>query len=153
MKLINQHQNLWQLKHWLTVVIGAANMLYMSAAFTETLKDPTQPPVTLNNLTAADNAISVGPVLQSVMIGPQTQAAIINGEKVLIGKKYQSATLIKVSEDKVILRNPDMTTQTLLMDYAIERKMVSPEAHLPTSKINAKHSAKPITKPIEVREK
>ena len=96
MKLLNQHQRLWQLKQWLAIVIGTTNMLYMSAAFTETLRDPTQPPAILNNVAATDNAISTGPVLQSVMIGSQYQAAIINGEKVLLGNPVLSQFLVAI---------------------------------------------------------
>jgi hypothetical protein len=45
----------------------------------------------------------------------------------------------------------------LLMDYAIERKMILPEANSTTSKINVKHTSKPMAKdsakPIEISEK
>jgi MSHA biogenesis protein MshK len=155
MKRLNRHQYLLQLSQYLAIVIGIVTMLYMPTSLAQTLKDPTQPPAILSSVAATDNTVPAGPVLQSVMIGPQTQAAIINGEKVFLGKKYQSATLIKVSEGKVILRNPDMSTQTLLMDYAIDKKMVSPEIILTTPKI--KNTSKPITqdgtKPIEISEK
>lgn len=155
MKLLNQYQYLQQLNQWLAIVIGIAIMLYMPISLAGTLKDPTQPPATLSSAAATDNTEPAGSVLQSVMIGPQTQAAIINGEKVFLGKKYQSATLIKVSEGKVILRNPDMSTQTLLMDHAIDKKMLTPETISTTQKI--KHTSKPMTKdgakPIEISEK
>ncbi len=162
MKRLNQHQSLRQLKQWLAIVIGAASMLYMPAAFTETLKDPTQPPATLNSATVTDTITSAGPVLQSIMIGPQYQAAIINGEKVLLGKKYQAATLIKLNEREAVLRNPDMSTQTLLLDFAINKKILTPSltpnnltpgVDATTDKIKIKLSPKPISKSIEVSEK
>ena len=158
MKHLNQHQYLQPLKKWLTIVIGIAAMLYMPTVLAETLKDPTQPPATLNSATTTDNMVPAGPVLQSIMIGPQYQAAIINGEKVLLGKKYQAATLIKLNEREAVLRNPDMSTQTLLLDFAISKKNLAPSNLIPsldatTDKINIKHSPKPMTKPIEVSEK
>ncbi|MDP3306959.1 MAG: hypothetical protein Q8S50_01715, partial [Methylotenera sp.] len=65
-----------------------------------------------------------GPVLQSVMLGSQYRAAIINGKKVMLGGKYENATLIKINEREAVLRNSDMTTQTLAMDYAGIKKAV-----------------------------
>ena len=91
----------------------------------EQLKDPTQPPVSLSNETATGNSHAItGPVLQSVMIGAEYLAAIISGHKVMLGSKYEQATLIKVNEHEAVLRNPDMTTQILAMDYAGVKKMV-----------------------------
>ena len=58
----------------------------------------------------------------------------------MLGKKYQQATLIKLDEHKAVLRNPDMTTQTLVMDFAIEKKIVSPVVASTTSKNKAKRS-------------
>lgn len=89
----------------------------------ELLTDPTQPPAVM--LGAVTEAVA-GPVLQSVMIGPKYHAAIISGQMVLLGKKYGEATLVYLSNQKAVLRNPDMTTQTLAMGYAIEKKPVLP---------------------------
>jgi MSHA biogenesis protein MshK len=142
MKLINRFHFTNQLKLTLVVLLCIANTLYIRAALAEGLKDPTQPPASLYSASGQDTAVSPGPVLQSVMIGTQYRAAIINGEKVMLGKKYQQATLIKVNEHEAVLRNPDMSTQTLSMDYAIEKKILPPAA---TPFIKSKqHSSKPI---------
>jgi MSHA biogenesis protein MshK len=128
-------------KQLLVALLGMANTLTVVA---DTLKDPTQPPASLYSEVSASNEEVTSPVLQSVMIGPQLRAAIINGEKVVLGGKYQQATLIRLNEHTAVLRNPDMTTQTLSMDYAIEKKIIAPAAASPAAKRKVKHSSKPI---------
>ncbi len=128
-------------KKLLVALLGIVNILTAQA---DTLKDPTQPPASLYGEVSVSSEVVTGPVLQSVMIGPQLRAAIINGEKVLLGGKYQQATLIRLNEHSAVLRNPDMTTQTLVIDYAIEKKIIAPVAASPVAKRKVKHSSKPI---------
>jgi MSHA biogenesis protein MshK len=138
--------HLSRLRLLLLALLGLAITLGFCNAKAETLKDPTQPPASLySDATASDDPKVVsGPVLQSIMIGPQFRSAIINGQKVMLGKKYEQATLISLDEHKAVLRNPDMSTQTLLMDYAIEKKIVSPGASPSAAKRKVTHSSKPI---------
>ncbi len=128
-------------KQWLVALLGILNTLTAQA---DTLKDPTQPPASLYSEISASNEEAASPVLQSIMIGPQLRAAIINGEKVVLGGKYQQALLIRLNEHTAVLRNPDMTTQTLSMDFAIEKKIIAPAAASPAIKRKVKHSSKPI---------
>jgi MSHA biogenesis protein MshK len=125
----------------LAALLSIANILLAQA---ESLKDPTQPPASLYSEAVANNEVATGLVLQSVLIGAQYRAAIINGQKVMLGKKYQQATLIKLDEHKAVLRNPDMSTQTLVMDFAIEKRIVSPVVASHTTKNKAKRSPNPI---------
>lgn len=115
-----------QLKLLLSVLLGMVITMTIHTTQADALKDPTQPPASLYNGVETNGEVAALPVLQSVMIGPQYRAAIINGQKVLLGKKYERATLIRLNEHEAVLRNPDMTTQTLVIDYAIEKKIVSP---------------------------
>jgi len=107
------------------MIVGMLMLLMMHLAQAEQLKDPTQPPASLSNdIATGSNPVITGPVLQSVMIGSEYRAAIINGQKVILGSKYEQATLIRVNEHEAVLRNPDMTTQVLVMDYAGVKKTV-----------------------------
>lgn len=120
-----------------------ATLLFAVAAQADALKDPTQPPAVLD--TNTDNnvteSITASPTLQSVMIGAQYKAAIINGQKVFLGKKYEEATLIKLSENSAVLRNQDGTTQTLTMDYgAIKKTNVTPSDSELKAKSNVKRN-------------
>ena len=117
-----------RLKPLLIVIFGVAILMNIDTALAESLKDPTQPPASIYSNTDDSSGALASPILQSVMIGPHYRAAIINGKKVLLGKKYEQATLVKLNEHEAVLRNPDMTIQTLVMNYAIEKKIVSPIA-------------------------
>jgi len=146
-----------KLKPWLSFSLALANMLCISISFADTLKDPTAPPASLNTITSAYNKVETGPILQSIMIGPQTHAAIINGQKVLLGQKYLASTLIKLNEHEAVLRHPDMSTQILSMDFAIDKKLTTPvmddSKRQQKSQEKVKHQSKLNTKPIELSEK
>ena len=115
------HQPLQKaIKLLLNPACGLLLSLTSTNALAEILKDPTQPPAAFSNPTSNENNPITGPVLQSVMIGPQYHG------------QYQNATLIKINEREVVLRNADRSTQTLLMDYAVIKK-TSP-AILPKTK-------------------
>ena len=112
------HPTQHQLKLLLSVSCGMFLLMMEHDVKAEGLKDPTQPPASLSAETTNENGQANSPVLQSVMLGSQYRAAIINGQKVMLGGKYENATLIKINEREAVLRNSDMTTQILAMDYA-----------------------------------
>jgi MSHA biogenesis protein MshK len=116
------HPTQKQLKLFLSVSCGMFLLMMDHDIQAEGLKDPTQPPAALSAETTNENGQVAGPVLQSVMLGSQYRAAIINGQKVMLGGKYENATLIRINEREAVLRNSDMTTQTLSMDYAGVKK-------------------------------
>jgi MSHA biogenesis protein MshK len=142
-----------QAKNCVAFFIAMTILLYVANSFADTLKDPTQPPALLNSESSVESETPTGPVLQSIMIGPQTHAAIINGEKVSLGQKYQTATLIKLNEHEAVLRYPDMTTQTLTMDFAMRKKLTLPVMDDSKAQQKIKQQSKPNTKTIEVSEK
>jgi len=100
-------------------------LLTMHNVQADNLKDPTQPPASISGQTDSAEVSNI-PALQSVMIGTHFSAAIINGQKVMLGGKYMEAKLIKVNENEAVLQNPDKTTQILKMDYAGMKKNVTP---------------------------
>jgi len=112
------HPTQYQLKLMLSVSCGMFLLMMEHDIQAEGLKDPTQPPASLSAESTNENGQTAGPVLQSVMLGSQYRAAIINGQKVMLGGKYENATLIRINEREAVLRNSDMTTQILSMDYA-----------------------------------
>ena len=112
------HPSQKQLKLLLSVSCGMFLLMMEQDVQADGLRDPTQPPASLSAESSSTNGQATGPVLQSVMLGSQYRAAIINGQKVMLGGKYDNATLIKINEREAVLRNSDMTTQVLAMDYA-----------------------------------
>jgi MSHA biogenesis protein MshK len=111
---------------FLILCIGMANLLLAYSVKAEPLIDPTQPPASLfeaaNGTAAAD---FTGPVLQSVLIGPHYRAAIISGEKVMLGQKYGQSTLIQLNEREAVLRHADRSTQTLALHPIIVKKVMT----------------------------
>jgi MSHA biogenesis protein MshK len=116
------HPTQKQLKLMLSVSCGMFLLMMEHDIQAEGLKDPTQPPASLSAEITSENGQASGPVLQSVMLGSHYRAAIINGQKVMLGGKYENATLIRINEREAVLRNSDMTTQTLAMNYAGVKK-------------------------------
>ena len=72
------------------------------------LADPTRPPA---GLAAPDvsGAVSGGPVLQSVMLSSGRKAALISGQVVLLGGKYGSARLVRLTESEAVLKEGSET--------------------------------------------
>jgi MSHA biogenesis protein MshK len=99
-----------------------------SLAYADALRDPTQIPSSVapseSGSTNSTQAIpqNSGPVLQSVILGAQYRAAIINGKKIKLGDKYEQARLVALSEYSATLRNPDGSKQTLTMEYSAVKK-------------------------------
>lgn len=106
-----------------TSILLVINFLVCSNVCAETLTDPTLPPVAFDSRSKVE--LEAVMTLQSVMRGPNYQAAIINGKKVLLGEKYGGATLIRLSENEATLRNADMTMHVLKMEYNINKKLVN----------------------------
>ena len=108
--------------------IGTIWLLTLNTAYAEALKDPTQPPLAFYNQAHSIDGSGLldGPVLQSIILGANYHAAIINGQKVMLGKKYDGATLIRLNEREAVLRNPDNTLKILTMEYAIQKKILPP---------------------------
>ncbi len=111
---------------YLNLTLSMTALTLATLAVGEELTDPTMPPPAFVAGTAETQ--SVGPMLQSVMLGEKRKAAIISGETVLLGKKFQGATLIKVTEFEAVLLNADGSRQVLSMQYPVDKKIVAEPA-------------------------
>ena len=85
------------------------------------MKDPTRPPTALTG--APDEGLRAPPVLQSVIIAKGSRAAIIDGERVEVGGRFRDATVVRITEDEVVLRQ-DGVAQVLKMYPDVEKKTV-----------------------------
>jgi MSHA biogenesis protein MshK len=77
-------------------------MVLLAPALAQQLPDPTRPPTVIGQ---GEEVVSVGPVLQSVLIAPDRKMAIISGQTVRLGEQFNGAKLVSVSETQVVLRN------------------------------------------------
>lgn len=85
---------------------GLCALLFGAFASTENLPDPTRPPASISRADeqgAADSGSA--PTLQSVLISGQRTSAIINGQTVKVGDRFGQATVVKIAETEVVLRN------------------------------------------------
>ena len=99
-----------------------------AASAAAAMKDPTQPPASLTEAPA--EGLRARPVLQSVIIAKGSRAAIIDGERVEIGGRFRDATVVRITEDEVVLRQ-DGVMQVLKMYPDVEKKPVKgPDAAL-----------------------
>ena len=106
--------------------LSLSSLLMLNIASADELKDPTTPPPSLYSQAPEGEAgpLFNGPVLQSIILGSNYHAAIINGQKIMLGQKFEGATLIKLNEREAVLRNPDNSLKTLTMDFAIQKKII-----------------------------
>jgi MSHA biogenesis protein MshK len=73
------------------------------AAWAQGISDPTRPP---GGLAESSEAVgSGGPVLQSVMLSPTRKVAVISGEMVVLGGRYGSSRLVRLTETEAVLKN------------------------------------------------
>jgi MSHA biogenesis protein MshK len=81
----------------------------LSSARAQELPDPTRPPPEAGQAAGSADAdlpkASLLPQLQSVLIGTHgREVAVIDGQTVRKGEKFNGAVLVKVSKDRVVLR-------------------------------------------------
>jgi MSHA biogenesis protein MshK len=112
-------------KYWVTGLSALLSVLNTSGVMAEALRDPTTPPAQLLQVEGGPAEVYSVPVLQSVKLGSQTKAAMINGETVLLGQKYGGAKLVKVTETQAVLKSADGKEQVLSMSYPIERNWLT----------------------------
>ncbi|MYM26122.1 MSHA biogenesis protein MshK [Duganella sp. FT135W] len=95
----------------------------VAAARAQTLADPTQPPPESRLLPQSQSdlpAMPRGPQLQSVLIGSHgREVAVIDGQTVRKGEKFNGAVLMEVRKNQVVLqKGRDKQVLTLFPDPA-----------------------------------
>ena len=105
-------------------------------AFAQQLQDPTRPPASMGQ--AAD-AVAEGPVLQSVLIGPDRKVAIISGQALRLGERFNGARLVSITDTQVVLRNGgEVQTLKLFPDIDKHRASVKAESGVAVDKTHRK---------------
>lgn len=69
------------------------------------LVDPTRPPPAPVTAAEMSDGTVRTPVLQSIMIGPRSRVAIIDGERVTVGGSVGGARVEAIEESTVVLRS------------------------------------------------
>ncbi|MCX8018356.1 MAG: hypothetical protein N2690_10720 [Rhodocyclaceae bacterium] len=105
-------------------LIGGCLAVWLVGAAQAQWADPTRPPANLAvTAEAAADAPPPASGLQSIILRKQGKpAALINGEIVELGGKVGEARLVKISEDRVVLRGP-MGEETLRLMPAAAKQV------------------------------
>jgi MSHA biogenesis protein MshK len=109
------------MKHLRKMVFMMIAPLALTAGAQGIMADPTRPPGALAT-TAGDGVTTGGPVLQSVMLSPGRKMAMISGEMVVLGGRYGSARLVKLTESEAVLKDGAETTVLKLFPL-VEKRM------------------------------
>jgi MSHA biogenesis protein MshK len=96
------------------------------------LLDPTMPPPEARQVTGmAPAPVSKGPQLQSVLVGSNgRQVAVIDGQTVRQGEKFNGALLVKVDKNHAVLRRGSQTQVLTLYPDSTERNSRAGQAEM-----------------------
>lgn len=128
------------LRNFAAAALIAAGLCALDAA-AQALPDPTRPPAQVIHASGdADAGSGSSGGLQSVMISGKTRSAVINGEPVKLGGKVGEATVTRIDENGVTLRNADGATETLKLypDVEIKPRKAASRARKHTSGLPVK---------------
>lgn len=106
------------LSTWLVPALFAA-----SSACAQGMADPTMPPPEAQRVMgmAPPPPVSKGPELQSVLVGSNgRQVAVIDGQTVRKGEKFNGALLVKVDKNHAVLRRGSQTQVLTLYQESAE---------------------------------
>lgn len=110
------------MRHWRAPILLILAIGLPSGAGAQALVDPTRPPGDLGTSTGAGVAAG-GPVLQSVMLSPKRKVAVISGEMVVLGGRYGSARLVRLTESEAVLKDGSETTVLRLFPLVEKRPL------------------------------
>lgn len=98
---------------------------FASMVSSQSLSDPTRPPASLRNGQEGNSQLMTsGPVLQSVLVSPVRNVAIISGLTVRTGEKFGDARVTKITESEVTLSGSN-GVQTLKLFPGVEKDVAS----------------------------
>ncbi len=75
----------------------------VSVAGAAPFADPTRPPDRLDG-DRGEAAVPAGPRLESVLIAPDRRVAVISGQQVTIGSRFDNGEVVGISESEVRIR-------------------------------------------------
>jgi hypothetical protein len=107
--------------------------LLLSASFAvhaENLPDPTRPPISLDS-SATVIVQPIGPALQAIRTSNGRRSATISGHEVTSGSKVGEAVVMRIDEDRVVLRGPG-GIETLKLFPDVEKRpvvVINTDAH------------------------
>jgi MSHA biogenesis protein MshK len=106
---------------YLTLSFALIISLGAPRSLAQGLNDPTRPPrEILGGAGTFEPAVSSSPA-QVVIISKDRRQATINGRTVSLGGRYGNATLVRISDEEIVLQRPE-ATETIKLYSSVQRK-------------------------------
>ena len=106
---------------YLTLGLALVVSLGAPRSVAQGLNDPTRPPgeISSGGAGAAEFAANPSPA-QVVIISTDRRRAVINGQAVALGGRYGNATLVRISDEEIVLQRPE-GTETIKLYSSVQR--------------------------------
>jgi MSHA biogenesis protein MshK len=113
---------------YLTLAFALMILLGAPRALAQGLNDPTRPPREILGGAAdvVEPAASFSPA-QVVIVSTDRRQATINGQTVVLGGRYGNATLVRISDEEIVLKRAD-ATEVIKLYSSVHRKKYWPAA-------------------------
>lgn len=113
---------------YLTVTLAVLAVLVAPRVFAQGLSDPTRPPREILGGTAdAYEPAASSPAAQVVIISKDRRQATINGQTVNLGERYGNATVVRITDEEIVLQRPE-AIETIKLYSSVQRKKRWPAA-------------------------
>jgi len=112
---------------YLTLGLALIVSLAAPSGLAQGLSDPTRPPrEILGGADFLEAPPSPSPA-QVVIISTDRRQATINGQTVVLGGRYGNATLVRISDEEIVLQRPE-GTETIKLYSSVHRRKHWPAA-------------------------
>ncbi|TMG74276.1 MAG: hypothetical protein E6H80_08325 [Betaproteobacteria bacterium] len=113
---------------YLTVTLAAMAVLVAPRALAQGLSDPTRPPrEILGGSADAHEPAASSSAAQVVIISKDRRQVTINGRTVNLGERYGNATVVRITDEEIVLQRPE-ATETIKLYSSVQRKKHWPAA-------------------------
>jgi MSHA biogenesis protein MshK len=113
---------------YLTLGFALVISLGATRCLAQGLNDPTRPPREIlgGSADAYEPAASSSPA-QVVIISKDRRQVTINGRTVNLGERYGNATVVRITDEEIVLQRPE-ATETIKLYSSVQRKKHWPAA-------------------------
>jgi len=116
--------------------LGLALALGAQQALAQGLSDPTRPPW-IGGADATEPAAAA----QVVIVSKDRSQATINGQIVNLGGRYGNATLVRITDEEIVLQRPK-GTETIRLYSSVQRKKHAPAGQTETEAAKRREEGK-----------
>ena len=111
----------------LTAILAVIAALGAPRVLAQGLSDPTRPPREILGGSADGEPAASSSPAQVVIISKDRRQVTINGRTVNLGERYGNATVVKITDEEIVLQRPE-ATETIKLYSSVQRKKHWPAA-------------------------